>query len=92
MQQHWQKNTDSINEAGRKRTAWLTKKYGARRGKLLAAGQIATGMTPGMVRDAWGDPMVVQENVTKQGNVLFWRYGVLRWVRFLNGRIIAYSY
>ena len=63
--------------------------------KRVLAGQIRIGDTAGIVREAWGPPGEIHQEVTASGTAEIWIYTEAtfsrRWVRFVDGKVRQYK-
>ena len=69
----------------------IIKKYGQKYGSQIALRQIALGMTPEMVLEAWGKPY--HKSASQNGNKTAesWAFDRNRYVNFENGKVVYIS-
>ncbi|HXD93979.1 MAG TPA: hypothetical protein VNX01_12260 [Bacteroidia bacterium] len=75
-------------EAEQTRVNNLIKKYGKNFGAKVANGDVAMGMTKNMCRDAWGEPIRIQETKVTNGTTEKWFYSSNRFL-FFTGNMVS---
>ncbi len=69
--------------------AYCIKKYGAKRGKEIASGDVSLGMTKDMCREAWGEPKDINQKISKGKTIETWHYSYRNYLIFENNSLIT---
>jgi hypothetical protein len=91
LENTYQQRTDSAANAYRKREQQLLKRFGKVNTQKILSSKVSIGMSAAMCKESWGEPFTATHSQNKNGLTEVWKYGVNRWLKFLNGILVAYS-
>ena len=85
----WSPVLKRVEDVSRARTRWTAAAWRQQAISSVLSGNIYVGMTPEMVREAWGDPKTINQTTTANAHSEQWVYGSRSYVYLRNGKVYA---